>query len=50
MENMTIQSIYFPPLPLNFYFKTFWKGIFVMPEKIKVYDAIIMGEVKSAKH
>lgn len=47
MENMTLKSLYFPPLPLNFNFKAFFSVTFLMPEKIKAYNSMVTGEVRS---
>lgn len=44
-----MQSRYFPPMPLGFHFKAIFGTIFLMPERINVYDAALEGKVQSKK-
>lgn len=46
VKNLTISPSYFPPLMPNFYFKIVMDATAFMPQKIKIFYAIVKGRVQ----
>lgn len=49
IRDLTMDSAYFPPLPINFHFKVLMNSIFYFPKRVKAFDAVMLGKIRNKK-